>query len=526
MARLVDQFGRPLAPTARPPRGRLLSTVRRTAQYGSTTLTLETIISYLTSAERGMLRYQMEMFARMVERDAHLQGVLQTRRLAITQADWSAMPDDETDTRAVDAAEMIYQELAERDSWEDTVDGLLDAVPQGLAGVEIVWGSDWTIDDLVEVPARLFDWTDPERLRVQVDEDRATFEDLVPHKWIIHTPRLRAGTPLRRGLMRTLSILWCISHYALQDWAGFAEVFGMPVRIGKYDPNSRASDIDALEEALKGIGSDAMGLIPHGMDIEFMQAQGNKTSGNITPMEQIIRYAERKMSICVLGQHLTTEAESGTGTLAGSAHENVRRDIQRADARQLAATLRRDLIRPLVALRLGPDVPLPHMRWDLSDPVDEKARAQVFTIAQDFGWQLSRSQVAEELNLREPADDEDVVQPPQTIDAELSTRLASAPPSQPLSSMQRANRQVAQSAADAQSEALSAVLDLVESLADQPTVETPEHLLTRVRLAAPDLEALLEQAGLTMEELDDAIGRAMITTDYNGRAAVRREADA
>ena len=43
----------------------------------------------------------------------------------------------------------------------------------------------------------------------------------------------------------------------------------------------------------------------------------------------------------------------GGSRAAAEVHEGVRRDILNADARRLAATLARDLVRPIVELNMG-----------------------------------------------------------------------------------------------------------------------------------------------------------------------------
>jgi len=176
-----------------------------------------------------------------------------------------------------------------------------------------------------------------------------------------------------------------------------------------------------------------------------------------------------------------------------------------------------------VTFRLGPDVPVPHIVWDLDDQYEQESRARVFAMAQSFGWPLSKSQVAEDLQLREPESPEDVVEVPMQAPAMFEARRAELAVSSPraLSSMQRANTELADAVAESQREAMTRVLDLVGGIAGR--VETPEQLMTRLKLAAPDLDSVLEEAGLSGEDLEDAIARAMLTADLNGREALRAE---
>ena len=521
----VDQFGAEVTESQPVKQPTIEDKSSRWSSAISKTLDVQTVLNYMTSAERGLIRYQMEMFDRMVERDPHLQAVLQTRRMALTQSEWKVTPGDEDDSKAIDAAEMVNEDLVNLPDFEDSIEALLDAVPKGLAVQEIVYADDWSLLDLVEIPQRLLDWQESD-LRVYADGYKP--EPMEPNKFIRHSPRIRPGTPVRRGLMRTLAIYWCISHFALEDWASYAEVFGMPLRLGKYPTNAKEGDIEILYDALKNLGSDAAGMIPEGMMIEFPEPK-SKLPGVETPMETLIKHMERKMSIATLGQNLTTESQSGTGTLAGGAHERVMRSITRADARQLNTTLRRDLFRPLVGFRMGFDVPLPYIKWDLDDPTDQVMRSGVYKTLHEIGFPLSKAQVREELQLDEPIDESDLLeqQPSPGFGMFNATHSALAAlnqttaGSEPLGSAMKANARLAAAAGADGQEATQQIMDLMGKLAED--ANSPEQLLTRIKLAAPDLEGLLAEAGIPMEEFEDLAARTLTTADLNGRVAVRAE---
>ncbi|MEN1550729.1 DUF935 family protein, partial [Pseudomonas aeruginosa] len=66
----------------------------------------------------------------------------------------------------------------------------------------------------------------------------------------------------------------------------------------------------------------------------------------------MMRWCDDSMSKAILGGTLTSQtSESGGGAYAlGQVHNEVRHDLLAADARQLAATLSRDLLWPLLVL--------------------------------------------------------------------------------------------------------------------------------------------------------------------------------
>jgi phage gp29-like protein len=51
----------------------------------------------------------------------------------------------------------------------------------------------------------------------------------------------------------------------------FAEVFGMPLRLGRYEPGAGSDDKEALAEAIKSLGADAAGIISKNTEIQYLQ---------------------------------------------------------------------------------------------------------------------------------------------------------------------------------------------------------------------------------------------------------------
>jgi phage gp29-like protein len=138
--------------------------------------------------------------------------------------------------------------------------------------------------------------------------------------------------------------------FNVSDWAVFCEAYGQPLRVGTYGPNATEPDKEKLLRALANIASDFAGMIPEGMAIDFIKTE---LSGSIDLYERRADWLDRQISKLVLGQTATTDAQAG-GYAVGKVHDGVREDIERADARQLAASLNRDAVIPLVSLNNGP----------------------------------------------------------------------------------------------------------------------------------------------------------------------------
>ncbi len=122
---------------------------------------------------------------------------------------------------------------------------------------------------------------------------------------------------------------------------------------------------------------------------------------------------DNQLSIAVLGQTLTTQpGESGSFSL-GQVHNQVRQDIERSDGRQLAATLRRDLVVPIVDLNHGPQMAYPAVRIEREDAVDVELLSRALERLVPLGLRVPVDQVRAWLGLSAPTDDDDVLEPPR-----------------------------------------------------------------------------------------------------------------
>ena len=154
-----------------------------------------------------------------------------------------------------------------------------------------------------------------------------------------------------------------------------------------------------------GIGHNAAGIIPDGMSIEFEEA----AKGSQEPFEAMITWCERTQSKAILGGTLTSQADGKSSTHAlGNVHNEVRHDLLVADARQLAGTITRDLIYPMVALNKGQVDPrrLPRLAYDTRETEDFTRFADALPKLVGVGMPIPQAWVSEKLAIPKPQDDE------------------------------------------------------------------------------------------------------------------------
>jgi phage gp29-like protein len=142
------------------------------------------------------------------------------------------------------------------------------------------------------------------------------------------------------------------------------------------------------------------------MIIEFTEAHQN---GSSELYQSFCQYLDAQVSKAVLGQTLTTEMPSSGGSRAAAqVHEGVRRDLLNADARRLAATLARDLVRPIVELNMGPQRRYPKIELGMPDDRDAKVFAEIVAMLADRGLRVGQKTILDRLGIA-PADEGDAV---------------------------------------------------------------------------------------------------------------------
>jgi phage gp29-like protein len=395
---LKDFFGRVFKDTARPEPRQLgaISLAERWSSYPSAGLTPGRLAEIFREADQGTVWRQMELFEEMEEKDAHLAAILQTRKMAVLGKDYEVMPyagtpEDEKIAAAV--GDLVYG----IPNLEEALLDLLDAIGKGFALTEIIWevaGDMARVSDLRWIPQKKVIFGDDLKPRLLTAESGWQGEEPPSWKVIYHRYKARSGTAPRGGVLRVVAWMYLLKNYALKDWAAFNEVFGMPLRLGKYDPAASAADREALARAIRNLGADAAGVISKATEIEFVEAASR--AGNANPYQVMAEFCNREMSKAVLGQTLTTDTAGATGTYAAArVQAQVRGDLVEADAQGLATTIREQLLRPLVGFNFGWDKPVPWFRFRYEEEDDLKTLSEVYRNLAALGLPLSREHVAE-----------------------------------------------------------------------------------------------------------------------------------
>ena len=133
------------------------------------------------------------------------------------------------------------------------------------------------------------------------------------------------------GLMRPGLFLTLLKYYSILDWAKFNELYGVPMRVGKFDRLLSTDEaVKILQTAVKNLGTDASAVIDKSTEIELVESKSGNTRGNT--FEAFTELVERKQSMVFLGQNLTAELAGKYGSRAAAKeHTLVRLDYMWSD---------------------------------------------------------------------------------------------------------------------------------------------------------------------------------------------------
>jgi len=127
------------------------------------------------------------------------------------------------------------------------------------------------------------------------------------------------------------------------DWAQYAEIFGMPFLVGKYN-SADEKQRDMLFEALSMIGGKPVAAVPDGTSLDVHDTGGSSTD----LYDRFKKACNEEILIAVLGQSMTTT--DGSSRSQAEVHEDTEEGIAQSDRRYVQRMLNRYLV-PLLVKR-------------------------------------------------------------------------------------------------------------------------------------------------------------------------------
>ncbi len=410
--RILGPDGQPLriSELREPQTARLTSLHHEFQGHPSRGLTPSRLARIMDAAEQGDLTGQCELYEDMEEKDGHIMSEMGKRRRAVLGLDWDNVPPNNPSTAEKDAAIALADLMQGLDDFEDVLFDTTDAIGKGFANQELEWHrveGNWLPKSITHRPQSWFQIARGYRQEIRL-RGAAGGEPLQPFGWITHTHKAKSGTLERSALFRVLAWPYLFKNYSVGDLAEFLEIYGIPMRVGKYPSGASEKEKLTLLRALAQLGHNAAGIVPIGMELEFL----NAAQGDPAAFQLMIEWCEKTQSKAILGGTLTSQADGASSTNAlGNVHNEVRMDLRDSDALQVAKTLSRDLIYPIAVLNgLASNWGrCPRLRFNIQEPEELSAYATSLPALVKMGIRVPRQWAQERLAIPEPGEGEEVL---------------------------------------------------------------------------------------------------------------------
>lgn len=366
-------------------------------------LAISRVVSLLEAGERGEFA-DLQWTYRLVEkRYAILRACVARRRAALVKLDWDIKIMSQIPAGQERLAE--EQQLALREAYDgienfrEAIGELARAEFRGYTHLQKHRRPDGSVRELHWLPQ--WNWTRDGLWGPWVwNPDAASTTALsLPAEQRIGD----GGMPREEFVIRTCEapineiglVAYVYAMLGAKDWAGFVELFGLPGAVVTMPPDTPPGKEEEYESAASSVAESCSGTLPNGASVEF-PASVIRTNG---PFREWCEWQEKDVVLAATGGKLTMLTESGSGTLAGGAHQDTWDELAAAEAQDVSEVMQRDFDRHILAAAF-PDQPiLAYFElYALEDEDADNVTERIVKLA-GAGYRTTREEVAEKVGL-------------------------------------------------------------------------------------------------------------------------------
>lgn len=308
-------------------------------------LTMPKAIRWLEDAQRGVMANLHWAYETGIEiTDADLLVIIERSTEAVTDMEWQVEQISD-ETRGFDQALADDQEACLRETYEgisnlyDAIGHLSMAFFRGFAHLN-PWYRNGDPGDITELHI-LDQWNmvrDGYKGGWAYDEKARH----VPYGMLPASARLDPSEYIvlekRRAVNRIALIKYVRATVSEKNWDGFVETYGLPGVFLIAPENTSDEDMPAFEASANKAAAGGSGALPPGTSVETnAEVRGSQ------PFQPRLEWLQKQLVLAGTGGLLTVLTESGSGTLAGSVHEQAFRQIGRGRARRVSECLQSQL---------------------------------------------------------------------------------------------------------------------------------------------------------------------------------------
>jgi phage gp29-like protein len=386
---------------------------------------------------------QWELFDLMIDTWPELGTCIQELTYGVERKQMVVEPfivdGEKPDPEAVERSKFVSRALhlmdpnpaTDENDLRGTISDLTDAWFRGLTVLEVFWYQveGTAKDESISWCPRATQWVHPKNyaydqnyvlgLRneayTSTTSVQAVPDNMIrfpPYKFMIGQHKAKSGPALGCALLRPLAWWWCAANFSADWLLNLGQLFGIPWRIAKYDPNAPSETLAAIDAMLQNMGSSTWARFPVGTDIELVQP--TKEGSDHSPQGELMDRADRYARSLILGQtmsgtHGTTG--KGGGQAFGVVERNVKEDRVDAAGKFVASVINQQLIKYILKLNYGDIQNAPYLRF-LEEEEGGLQEAQRDQVLQKMGQPMSEEWISDKYGVPLPADDETLLQAP------------------------------------------------------------------------------------------------------------------
>jgi phage gp29-like protein len=404
----------------RPDQGEInvLSLYNRWRQYPANGMTPESLQAILQEADQGNISKQMELMSEIQQKDPQIFSCFNRRSRSVLKRQFQVNAADSTIGAYKGHADYVAKVIKGVKDFQNVRFNGLDAVGKGFSAQQIMWKVDPAGNPYID----RFEWLDQRNFRTGLATDmksdlniirRLTDENLIDgfpleqNKWFVPIIKAVSGNVGAAGLLRTCAWYYLFKNFDIKAWIQFAELYGMPLRLGKYQVGASEKEKEDLRIALQTIGQDASGIMPVTTQIELKEAMSKAAS--FDSFEKLADYCDTQNSKAILGHSAAVDSTAGKLGNESNADDAIY-DIIESDASAFDDSFNDQVVKPITIYKFGPQELYPRFQTLVVPPMDRKLELDLMN---RFQQPLPKTFYYSNVGFPVPVENEEVVMPVQ-----------------------------------------------------------------------------------------------------------------
>lgn len=371
-------------------------------------LTPQKITAAMDAFERGHLSAAAKIYDAIRRRDATVQACVQKRKRATSRLGWTIVEQGSDAQASAAHAEFLEDffngitvtsaaDANKRGSVSMLVENILSALENKYAVSEIIWRPESAprlSAEIRHVPLWYFENTQG-YLRFKRSSFDTDGVELEKDGWLVAVAD--------SALMEATAICYIIKRFALGDWAAGSQRFGMPTPVYNSTAQRGTPEYQSALETLAGIMNGCGIVTAAGETFDLKLPNGASE-----PFKTLTEAMDRYIAVIWRGSDLSTlSADNAAGASLQGDESEILED---ADCALVEETIEQYLTIPALRWRFGNVPPAAYFQLTRKNRKDKINQIAVYRGAAELGCAVSKRDVYEALELREPEDGEPTVE--------------------------------------------------------------------------------------------------------------------